>query len=67
MGKTIPIDTYFKRKNDKNLQTESLLPTSNADTLIMPTSDVDPPIVNNFFFELRPPPIHNPGSAPGNT
>ena len=46
MGKTITIDTYFKRKNYKNLQTESLLPTSNADTLILPTSSVDPPIVD---------------------
>ena len=50
MGKTITIDTYFKRKNDKNLQTELSLPTSNADTLILPISYVDPPIVD----ETRP-------------
>ena len=50
MGKTIPIDTYFKRKNNKNLQTESSLPTSNVDPLILPTSNVDPPIVD----ETRP-------------
>ena len=47
MGKTIPIETYFKRKNDKSLQTESSLPTSNADTLILPTSNVDPSIVDD--------------------
>ena len=36
----------LKEKNDKNLQTESSLPTSNADTLILPTSNVDPQIID---------------------
>ncbi|KAH7857891.1 hypothetical protein Vadar_017632 [Vaccinium darrowii] len=44
MGKTIRIDTYFKRRSDKISEAESSLPTCNVDTPIVPITDVDPPI-----------------------
>jgi len=39
MGKTIRIDTYFKRKSDKISKAKSSLPTCNVDTPISPTSN----------------------------